>query len=76
LEGQANRGLAGVIVVLGSREALDAETAARVLARLGARDAVGMDQSGCVMMGTRRSLLVGPPRLHRQAMQTYGLCCA
>jgi hypothetical protein len=76
LEVRANPRLAGVIVVLGSREALDAATAARLLARLGARDAVGMDQSGCVMMGARRSLLVGPPPLHRQAMQTYGLCCA
>jgi hypothetical protein len=28
-----------------------------------------------VMMGLRRTFLVGPPPLHRQAMQTYGLCC-
>jgi hypothetical protein len=68
--------LAGVIVILGSQKAFDAATAARLLARIGARDAVGMDQSGSVMMGARQSFLVGPPPLHRQSMQTYGLCCA
>jgi hypothetical protein len=68
--------LTGVIAVLGSRKALDAAMAARLLCRIGARDAVGLDQSGSAMMGARQSFLVGPPPLHRQAMQTYGLCCA
>jgi hypothetical protein len=67
------RGLDGVIAVFGSR-VMDANTAAEVLARIGARAAVGMDQRGAVMLGMRGSCLIRPPR-HRQVMQTYGLCC-
>ena len=66
--------LPGVLVVLASRE-LDAEAAAALLCSIGARDAVAMDQGGSVMLGAGRGFAVGPPPLHRQAMQTYGLCC-
>jgi hypothetical protein len=75
LETSAEAGLEGVLIVLGSDHALDAATAAWMLAEIGARDAVGMDQRGAVMMGAGRSFLIRRPRLHRQAMQTYGLCC-
>lgn len=66
--------LRGVLVALASRT-LDAEAAAALLCSIGARDAVAMDQGGSVMLGSGRTFAVGPPPLHRQAMQTYGLCC-
>ena len=64
----------GLLAILGSRQ-LDAATAAHALAAAGARDAVAADQSSCAMMGARTAFLVGPPPLHRQAMQTYGMGC-
>jgi len=75
LEMSAEPALEGVLVILGSANVLDAATAASMLARVGARDAVGMDQRGAVMMGAGRSFLIRRPMLHRQALQTYGLCC-
>jgi hypothetical protein len=66
--------LPGVLVVLASRT-LDAETAAALLCSIGARDAVAMDQGGSVLLGSGQTFVVGPPPRHRQAMQTYGLCC-
>jgi hypothetical protein len=66
--------LAGVVIVLASRE-FDAEAAAALLGSIGARDAVAMDQGGSVMLGAGHQFAVGPPPFHRQAMQTYGLCC-
>lgn len=66
--------LPGVLVVLASRTH-DAAAAAALLCSIGARDAVAMDQGMSVMLGIRREFAVGPPPLHRQAMQTYGLCC-
>jgi hypothetical protein len=64
----------GVIVVIGSH-VLDCEDVAARLCAIGTRDAVAMDQSGCIMMGTARHFMIGPPRLHRQAIQLYGLYC-
>ena len=48
-----------------------------VLLVIGAGLGIGsaMDQSGAVMMGVKRRFLIGPPPLHRQAMQIYGLAC-
>lgn len=66
--------LEGVIVVIGG-PALDCEVAAARLCAIGARDAVAMDQSGCIMMGAARNFMIGPPPLHRQEMQIYGLYC-
>jgi hypothetical protein len=66
--------LPGVLVALASRT-LDADAAASLLCSIGTRDAVAMDQGGSVMLGSGRTFAVGPPPLHRQAMQTYGLCC-
>jgi hypothetical protein len=66
--------LEGVIVVIGG-PALDCEVAAARLCAIGARDAVAMDQSGCIMMGAARNFMIGPPSLHRQEMQIYGLYC-
>lgn len=65
----------GVIVVIGSRWKLDAEEAQTRLCVMGVRDAVATDQSGCIMMGAGREFMVRPPPPHRQAMQTYGMCC-
>lgn len=65
----------GVLIVLGSRS-LSAELAARVLIALGARDAVAMDQRASIMMGAQGTFAIGPPPLHRQAIQEYGLYCA
>jgi hypothetical protein len=64
----------GVIAIVGGRT-LDCETAAARLCAIGARDAVAMDQSACIMMGKARHFMIGPPPLHRQAMQLYGLYC-
>jgi hypothetical protein len=61
-------------VVIGGQR-LTAAAAAEILCRAGARAAVAMDQSGCAMMGAYGRFMVGPPGYHRQAMQTYGLCC-
>lgn len=66
--------LDGVIVVIGGY-ALDCETAAARFCAIGTRDAVAMDQSACIMMGTGRHCVIGPPPLHRQGMQLYGLYC-
>lgn len=66
--------LEGVIVVLGGHT-LDCEVAAIRLCSIGARDAVAMDQSACIMMGSGRDFMIGPPPLHRQEMQLYGLYC-
>lgn len=66
--------LEGVIVVVGGHT-LDCEVAAARFCSIGARDAVAMDQSACIMMGTGRHFMIGPPPLHRQEMQLYGLCC-
>ena len=74
LDTAAATNLPGVLVVLASRE-LDAAAAAALLCSIGARDAVAMDQGGSVMLGAGREFAAGPPPLHRQAMQTYGLCC-
>ncbi|HLH97146.1 MAG TPA: hypothetical protein VKW08_18705 [Xanthobacteraceae bacterium] len=68
-------GLDGVILVVGSQH-LDCRAITAKLRLLGVRDAVAMDQSGCIMMGTGGHFMIGPPPLYRQAMQTYGLCCA
>ena len=64
----------GVIVVIGSRT-LDCKVVAARLCSIGTRDAVAMDQSACSMMGAGRHTIIGPPPLHRQAMQLYGLYC-
>jgi hypothetical protein len=64
----------GVIVVIGGQK-LDCEIAAARLCAIGTRDAVAMDQSACVMMGAARHFMIGPPPLHRQEMQLYGLYC-
>jgi hypothetical protein len=66
--------LEGVIVVIGGRT-LDCEIAAARFCSIGTRDAVAMDQSACIMMGTARHFMIGPPPLHRQEMQLYGLYC-
>jgi hypothetical protein len=66
--------LAGVIVVTGSRT-LNGEVVASRLCTIGTRDAVAMDQSACIMMGAARQFVIGPPPLHRQDMQLYGLYC-
>jgi hypothetical protein len=60
--------------VIGSR-ALNCEVVAARLCAIGTRDAVAMDQSACIMMGAARQFVIGPPPLHRQDMQLYGLCC-
>jgi hypothetical protein len=65
---------AGVIVVIGSR-ALNGEVVATRLCAIGTRDAVAMDQSACIMMGAAGQFVIGPPPLHRQDMQLYGLYC-
>jgi hypothetical protein len=66
--------LEGVIVVIGGHT-LDCEIAAARFCSIGTRDAVAMDQSACIMMGTARHFMIGPPPLHRQEMQLYGLYC-
>ncbi len=65
---------AGVIVVIGSR-GLNAEVVAARLCAIGTRDAVAMDQRACIMMGAAGQFMIGPPPLHRQDMQRYGLYC-
>jgi hypothetical protein len=64
----------GVIVVAASREA-SAHEAAMWLSSIGIRDAVATDQRAMIMLGSRREFVIGPPQLHRQAMQDYGLFC-
>ncbi|MEO8289051.1 MAG: hypothetical protein ABI670_21790 [Chloroflexota bacterium] len=70
----ASSAAGGVIIVIASRN-INAEEAADRLCRIGTRDAVAMDQSGCTMMGIQQQFMVGPPPPHRQAMQLYGLSC-
>lgn len=65
---------AGVVVVLGGHR-LQAATAAAILCAIGTRDAVGTDQSGSILLGSRRECVLRPPSLPRQSMQLYGLCC-
>lgn len=65
---------AGVLVVVGSGVRRVSE-AARRLALVGARDAVATDPSGSAMMLARRRFAVGPPGIHRQAIQRHGLYC-
>jgi hypothetical protein len=65
---------AGVLVVLGSKDAT-AAAAADQLCQAGVRDAVATDQRGMVMLGSRGRFMIGPPTALRQAIQVYGFCC-
>jgi hypothetical protein len=63
-----------VIAIIGSETLGCAEVAARHCS-IGTRDAVAMDLNTCSMMGSAKRFFIGPPPLHRQSMQIYGLCC-
>ena len=65
----------GVIVVFGSRR-LRADTTGRVLVDLGARDAVAMDPRASVVLGADGGFAIGPPPIHRQLIEEYGMYCA
>jgi len=65
----------GALLVVATRDrAASAELATHLIA-LGVTGAVATDSSGCAMLGSGRRFLLGPPRLHRQTIQQYGLCC-
>lgn len=66
--------LEGVLIVAGSA-CLDAESMAARLRSIGVRDAVATDQRASIMVGSRAHFMIGPPPLHRQLMQLYGLAC-
>src|SRR4051794_34532918 len=63
----------GVVVVMAAPAPLG--HVAQLLRAIGARDAVAVDPRGSRMMGAAGRFTVGPPPPHRQAIQTYGLCC-
>jgi hypothetical protein len=64
----------GVLVVVGSRRAT-AQAAATWLSAIGVRDAAATDQRAMIMFGGEHAFVIGPPLIHRQAMQQYGFCC-
>jgi hypothetical protein len=63
-----------VIAVIGGKTLSGVEVAA-IHRSIGTRDAVAMDLSACSMMGSAGRFFIGPPPLHRQSMQMYGLYC-
>jgi hypothetical protein len=65
----------GALLVVATRNrGAGAELASHLLG-LGVSGAVATDSSGCAMLGSGRRFALGPPPLHRQSVQQYGLCC-
>jgi hypothetical protein len=65
----------GALLVVATRDRVASAELATHLTALGVTGAVATDSSGCAMLGSGRRFALGPPRLHRQAIQQYGLCC-
>lgn len=65
----------GALLVLATRDRDAGAGLAAPLLDLGVSGAVATDSSGCAMCGSGRRFILGPPHLHRQTIQRYGLCC-
>jgi len=65
----------GALLVVATRDRAASAELASHLTALGVTGAVATDSSGCAMLGSGRRFILGPPRLHRQTIQQYGLCC-
>jgi hypothetical protein len=65
----------GALLVVATRDQAASAELAPHLIDLGVTGAVATDSSGCAMLGSGRRFLLGPPHLHRQTIQQYGLCC-
>jgi hypothetical protein len=65
----------GVLLVVATRDRAASAELATHLSALGVTGAVATDSSGCAMLGSGRHFVLGPPHLHRQTIQLYGLCC-
>jgi len=66
---------AGALLVVATRDRAASAELASHLTALGVTGAVATDSSGCAMLGGGRRFILGPPHLHRQTIQQYGLCC-
>ncbi len=65
----------GALLAVATRDRAASAELATHLTALGVTGAVATDSSGCAMLGCGRRFVLGPPRLHRQTIQQYGLCC-
>lgn len=65
----------GALLVVATRERDASAELASHLSALGVTGAAATDSSGCAMLGGGRRFILGPPHLHRQTIQQYGLCC-
>lgn len=65
----------GALLVVATRDRAASAQLATHLIDLGVTGAVATDSSGCAMLGSGRRFFLGPPHLHRQTIQQYGLCC-
>lgn len=65
----------GALLVVATRDRAASAELATHLIDLGVTGAVATDSSGCAMLGSERHFVLGPPHLHRQTIQQYGLCC-
>jgi hypothetical protein len=65
----------GALLVVATRDRAASAELASHLTALGVTGAVATDSSGCAMLGSGRRFILGPPHLHRQTIQQYGLCC-
>jgi len=65
----------GALLVVATRDRDASAELATHLIDLGVTGAVATDSSGCAMLGSGRRFVLGPPHLHRQTIQQYGLCC-
>lgn len=66
----------GVLVVAGSNERTYNAAMPRILASIGTRDAVAMDGSTSVMMGSKAEHFLRHPPLSKQKIQKYGFYCS
>ncbi len=65
----------GALLVVATRDRAASAELATHLIDLGVTGAVATDSSGCAMLGSGRRFILGPPHMHRQTIQRYGLCC-
>jgi hypothetical protein len=65
----------GALLVVATRDRAASAELATHLIDLGVTGAVATDSSGCAMLGSGRRFVLGPPHLHRQTIQQYGLYC-
>jgi hypothetical protein len=65
----------GALLIVATRDQVASAELAPHLIDLGVTGAVATDSSGCAMLGSGQRFILGPPHLHRQAIQRYGLCC-